>query len=136
MGLDMNLFGRKTVMDWSVDRPMEDGFPVAARTLELGYWRKHPNLHGYIVDNFADGVDECQEIYLYEDDLEDIIQAVQDDLLPYTEGFFFGVSPTKDQPEYNEQKQEDIAILKKALDWLRENSNNKESRSVIYQASW
>jgi hypothetical protein len=23
---------------------------------DLGYWRKHPNLHGYIINTFAEGV--------------------------------------------------------------------------------
>src|ERR1700683_3641911 len=26
----------------------EDGFRLRSKTVELGYWRKHPNLHGYI----------------------------------------------------------------------------------------
>lgn len=27
----------------------------------IGYWRKEPNLHGFIVENFADGNDDCRE---------------------------------------------------------------------------
>ena len=57
MGLDMYLEGRKSRYD---KQETEDGFPLQTKVLELGYWRKHPNLHGYIVQEFADGVDECQ----------------------------------------------------------------------------
>ena len=79
--------------------------------IELGYWRKHPNLHGYIVQNFADGVDECQPIYLGEDRLKELIKAVNENKLIPTTGFFFGESP-EDSAEY------DIPILEKALDIL------------------
>ena len=61
MGLDMYLTGEKFVMATGLQ---EDGFPLRSKTLELGYWRKHPNLHGYIVQTFVGGKDECQEIYL------------------------------------------------------------------------
>jgi len=63
MGLDMHLTGEKyqwTDYNNPENNPMEDGFRVKSRQLELGYWRKHPNLHGYIVQEFAGGVDECQ----------------------------------------------------------------------------
>lgn len=135
MGLDMHLYGRKTIMVWGEEAPKEDGFELAAKTLELGYWRKHPNLHGFIVDTFADGEDNCQEIFLDEQDLQDIITAIEEDDLPYTEGFFFGESPKKDDPEYAEQKKEDLDIIKKALDWVKKESKN-DLRQVVYQASW
>jgi hypothetical protein len=56
MGLDMYLTGEKFLMTRNLE---EDGFRLRSKTLELGYWRKHPNLHGYIVQTFADGTDEC-----------------------------------------------------------------------------
>ena len=28
----------------------EDGFEVTDKNLELGYWREHPDLHGFIVN--------------------------------------------------------------------------------------
>ena len=33
----------------------------------IGYWRNFNTLHQYIIDNFADGVDDCQEIQLTKD---------------------------------------------------------------------
>ena len=50
MGLDMFLIGRKTYKgDYSKPEgecfPKEDGYDVVERRLDLGYWRKHTNLH-------------------------------------------------------------------------------------------
>ena len=86
MGLDMYLHGEKFLLTQHEDRgkpPREDGYEVRSRTLRLGYWRKHPNLHGYIVQNFADE-DNCQPIDLDEAGIEEIIYAVARDDLPHT----------------------------------------------------
>jgi hypothetical protein len=32
----------------------------------VGYWRKANAIHGWFINNVADGVDECQEIHLAE----------------------------------------------------------------------
>jgi hypothetical protein len=137
MGLDMYLIGRKSV--WNnhekpeLDRK-EDGFDVDAVELSIGYWRKHPNLHGFIVQTFADGVDECQRIELDSDALVKIMAAVKDKKLPETTGFFFGRSATEDA-EREEEIKGDLEILGKALAWV-EQPVERESRSLIYQASW
>ena len=39
----------------------------------IGYWRNFNTLHQYIVDNFADGVDDCQEIQLTKDNAVQIL---------------------------------------------------------------
>lgn len=67
MGLDMYLNGSKFLFnDWSneANNQKEDGFRIKEKILQLGYWRKHPNLHGYLVREFMDGKDECQQIEL------------------------------------------------------------------------
>ncbi len=131
MGLDMYLTGKKYLWtDWANPEKniKEDGFRVKERRLELGYWRKHPNLHGYIVEKYGGGEDTCQEIDLDLDALRDILAATKEKRLPETSGFFFGKSQPEDEPET-------IAILEKAIKWLEE----KESgviRSISYQASW
>jgi hypothetical protein len=133
MGLDMYLTGEKFLMpDYQNPgiHPQEDGFRVRSRTLELGYWRKHPNLHGYIVQTFADGKDECQTIHLDPDDIRTIVAAVQAGNLPCTTGFFFGSSDTSP-----ERIAEDIRIFEKALAWLQ-TEESPVFRSVIYRASW
>lgn len=35
----------------------------------VGYWRKANAIHGWIVRNLADGVDECQRIYMSREDI-------------------------------------------------------------------
>ena len=97
---------------------------------ELAYWRKHPDLHGYIVQTFADGVDECQEIPLTAAQLRHVADACRGRALPHTEGFFFGQSAWiyDDDPEDSES----AAMLRKAADWLEA----VPGRSVHYQASW
>lgn len=131
MGLDMYLRGEKFFWtDW--DHPeknrKEDGLQVTTITVELGYWRKHPNLHGFIVQTFAGGIDECQQIDLDTKQLHVIVQAVKDEELPTTTGFFFGSSD-------GTEKAEDLAILEKAMIWLQ-TVEAGVSRSVYYKASW
>jgi hypothetical protein len=132
MGLDMYLNGKRYYMD----RPAEvlGKLRKKAEIYELGYWRKHPNLHGYIVDNFADGVDDCREIALGEDRINQLIEAVKAKELPETQGFFFGQSDGSD-----EEIAEDLTILQGALEWLLEwllETDEGMCRSVSYRASW
>jgi hypothetical protein len=128
----MYLTGRKFFAHTAGTR-LEDGFEVEAIEVRLGYWRKHPNLHGYIVQEFAEGRDECQNIELGVEELEKIIKAVKDKALPKTEGFFFGESSGDD-----DELAEDLEILGKAVSWLThlDPDDRKYWYSVIYHASW
>lgn len=145
MGLDMYLYGEKHVSyAFDEDPVKEDGFVLESKTLSIGYWRKHANLHGYIVDAFADGKDECQRIELYEDELAKIIEALETDSIyeERVEGFFFGKSyfpGEKDEyGSYEEQKEEDLKIFRGALGWVKIRDPNKkyDFRTVYYQSSW
>ena len=131
MGLDMYMRGEKFFWtDWQnpENNRKEDGLKISTLEVDLGYWRKHPDLHGYIVQTFADGKDECQRIDLGVEQLEQIIQAIKEKDLPKTSGFFFGESDDPDE-------QDTTAQLQKAIDWL--NTEEKGvSRSVYYRASW
>ena len=131
MGLDMFLTGRKylqTNRDTPEGNVTEDGFRLKSKDLELGYWRKHPNLHGYIVNTFAGGEDECQMIELSANDMQQIIEVVKNKDLPHTEGFFFGESD-------GSEDEETIQIFTKAIAWLETKEDNVW-RSVFYRASW
>jgi hypothetical protein len=150
MGLDMYLQGHKFKYG---SAEVEDGFPVKTKILELGYWRKHPNLHGYIVQAFAEGRDECQDIDLGAQDIKNIISAIEGDVLPATSGFFFGTSESG-----KAQRKRDVAVFTKALAWLENVKVMKpekiesdigviykieasdelptEYRHVVYRASW
>lgn len=135
MGLDMYLEGRKSPQKWvngeRVEPPKMDGFTIGEIRLELGYWRKHANLHGYIVQTFAEGVDDCSPIFLDTDKIDIIIDAIKNKKLPHTEGFFFGASDGTD-----EEAKQDIEIFTKARAWLAAEEAKDEWRSVQYQASW
>ena len=130
MGLDMYLSGSQYFWNpkWHVDDK-----PVKQAEVEIGYWRKHPNLHGYIVDTFAKGVDECQRIELTIGDVDKILLAINDGTLPHTEGFFFGKSDLTD-----DQKAYDRSIFEEARKWLDADPkiHGFSTRSIIYQASW
>jgi hypothetical protein len=151
VGLDMYLEGHKRFYRGAGE---EDGFPIKGKTLDLGYWRKHPNLHGFIVQAFAEGVDNCQEIYLGAQDIRNIISALSNDSLPETKGFFFGASDSSQA-----QREHDMVIFGKALLWLESAPVQPklekqeigmgfilsipadvelpdEYRDVIYRASW
>ena len=111
-----------------IEKPTFDGKEIKSYIVELGYWRKHPNLHGFIVQTFANGVDECQTIELGKAEMEKIIKAICSKRLPHTEGFFFGVSD-------GSEDEESIRIFEDAIKWL-ETKDGKTWRSVTYRASW
>ena len=72
--------------------------PNVNRPRQLAYWRKHPNLHGWMerLWNQRNGGDHDAskfngiELELTAEDLDELEYAVQNDRLPATSGFFFG----------------------------------------------
>ena len=115
MGLDMNLYKKTYVKNWSfMDEAELHQVSVSKGGVELtdikpervcyiledvGYWRKFNALHNWIVIHCADGVDECQDIYVDTDKLEELVSILgkvknnndlAEELLPTAEGFFFG----------------------------------------------
>lgn len=109
-------------------------------TNEVHYWRKFNALHGFIVQNFANGVDECQEIPLSKDDVKEIIKALKEskDLaekgetdqlpMPPVGGFFFGTTEVGDY--YKECVNESIPVFEELLKDFTDND------VVYYVASW
>ena len=80
--------------------------PNVSEPREIAYWRKHPDLHGYMeqlwtekgmpgtgnTDADFNGV----ELELTWTDLENLERAITHNQLPHTEGFFFGSSRDED----------------------------------------
>ena len=129
MGLDMYLTGH--LFTRSMKKPNKGSRERGEKKgelIDLGYWRKHPNLHGYIVQTFAGGKDECQEIDLSAESIREILAAIEVDELPETTGFFFGVSD-------GTEKDDDLKIFRNALAW-QEAKDDEARRSIYYQASW
>jgi hypothetical protein len=103
---------------------------------EVGYWRKFNALHGYIVENFQGGVDECQMTELFKEDVEKIlntlktVQETKDhSLLEPVGGFFFGSTDIDDYYWHNVES--GISQLTKIL-----NETDWDNERIFYQASW
>ena len=68
--------------------------PSVTEPREIAYWRKHPNLHGWMrrlwESKGNSGSFNGDELELTWDDLEQLEQAIRDKNLPDTSGFFFG----------------------------------------------
>lgn len=85
MGLDMYAFARKEGKD----------------EIEIAYWRKHPNLHGWM-EKLAESKDLEYKIFngveleLTWDDLDELEDTVKEKELPSTQGFFFGREADKE----------------------------------------
>lgn len=94
---------------------------------EFFYWRKHPNLHGWMEKLYykKGGRAEdfnCVNLVLTADDIEQLEKDIQADKLPETAGFFFGEST----PEDKANDLEFVELAKKEL----------ESGNVVYYTSW
>jgi hypothetical protein len=79
---------------------------------ELHYWRKHPDLHGWMESLYREkgGTDDgfnCVNLQLDEGDLLKLEQAVKERMLPPTTGFFFGESD-------GEEEADDLEFIRKA----------------------
>lgn len=103
--------------------------------LLLGYWRKANAVHGYIVDKYGNGDDDCHDIYMNRQDLQELLNDCKkviaspdqaETTLPTTEGFFFGSYEYDDY--YFEYIKDTIGILEDAL--------SLDINDYIYQASW
>ena len=163
MGLDMYFFAKKTTYKsfskWDEpDRTNNVNYPKDLKIFsdyiydrnfksaetetryQIGYFRKFNALHSYIVKTFANGVDDCQDIILYREDVEQIKKVLDDvlkanpvekakELLPTQSGFFFGGTA------YDEYYFEDV---KDAADLMQNFLDNFdfESYQLVYQASW
>ena len=68
--------------------------PAVNKPRELAYWRKHPNLHGWMErlwrERGGEGDFNGDELELTAEDLDNLEYDVQNNQLPPTSGFFFG----------------------------------------------
>lgn len=120
MGLDMYAYQTRAQV-------ADHGFPIPEDAVEIHYWRKHPNLHGWMEQLYRakGGTDtfNVTGVRLTEDDINALAEAVQNDRLPDTIGFFFGVS----QPE---DKELDLQFIEAARQALR------DGYTVFYTSWW
>ena len=102
--------------------------PNATEPREIAYWRKHPNLHGWMQRLWESkgnsGEFNGDELELTWEDLEQLEQAIRDKTLPPTGGFFFGRDA---DDEYREQ---DLKFVREAK------AEAFLGLKVFYNSSW
>ena len=161
MGLDMYLYAEKyfaSSPSWGTDRDREavknlvkmmDAEEVATEEeyrrqsasvrMEIAYWRKANEIHNYFVKNCADGVDNCQSVYIEIEQLKDLLDrckkilddnSLAQELLPTVSGFFFG--GTVYDEWYFESIQETVKKLEKIIPQIEAHSD----WDIYYEASW
>lgn len=90
MGLDMYAYTTNRQIKSSVD------FTVEPADKQLHYWRKHPNLHGWMEGLYrkkgGTQTFNCTSVLLTLEDIDALERAIRAGLLPETCGFFFGAS--------------------------------------------
>lgn len=103
--------------------------PGKTKPREIMYWRKHPNLHGWM-ENLAESKNldynsfNGVELELTYEDLDELERAVIHGQLPNTRGFFFGDDA---DDHYREQ---DLQFIKNARAELF------CGLKVFYNSSW
>lgn len=102
----------------------------------VGYWRKANAIHNWFVNKLANGVDECQEIYVSRHDLEKLSDSCAYVLrnkdkamtvLPPVSGFFFG-STELDEWYFHE--------LKRTIEIIDNCLSVPDITGFTYQSSW
>ena len=121
MGLDMYAYTTKDKVTQEVDFDVKKCDP-------LHYWCKHPNLHGmmHVLYMWKGGKNpdfNCSNLALTPYDLTTLENAVLQNTLPETAGFFFGTSDGSEQSD-------DIEFIAKARKALR------GGLKVFYRAWW
>lgn len=153
MGLDMYLNKKTYVKRWNhtpehsvyhitIDREKGHGIKTERVTFieeELMYWRKSNHIHKFFVDQCGGGEDNCQEMYVDIETIENLIgrlkkvvkakdDKVSTDLLPTESGCFFGST------EYDEYYYEDCETTLNELSDLVDSGD--VDGDLYYRASW
>lgn len=121
MGLDMYAMMTAEQLDKEVDFKATDA-------TEFHYWRKHPDLHGWMEQLYFDkgGTADCFNcvgVVLTADDLQHLEAAITGRTLPDTAGFFFGDSD-------GSEREDDLAFIAKARKAIA------EGYTVYYDSWW
>ena len=123
MGLDQYATARK-------GEPQQDaeGYTYYEDTMELAYWRKHPNLQGWMESLWHvkgnSGEFNCVDLELTLDDLDSLEKSLDNEALPETVGFFFGGDA---DDHYAEADREFIVAARAAI---------KQGYTVVYSSWW
>ena len=95
---------------------------------ELAYWRKHPNLQGWMENLWRvkgnEGEFNCVDLELTLNDLDNLEKSLDNEALPETVGFFFGADA---DDHYAEADREFIVQARAAI---------KQGYKIIYSSWW
>ncbi|MET4691065.1 phosphoglycerate kinase [Sinorhizobium fredii] len=121
MGLDMYACTLRETPAVEVDFEAEEA-------TALHYWRKHPNLHGWMERLYREKGGSCEafncvNLQLTAGDIDSLEAGLRGRTLPHTEGFFFGVSD-------GNEVDDDLAFVAKAREALA------AGLSVFYTSWW
>ena len=96
--------------------------------MELAYWRKHPNLQGWMEqlwrEKGGEGEFNCVDVELDAADLEKLEQDIDYGDLPETEGFFFG------NPSDDRYREGDLEFIRTAREHL------SMGYKIVYTSWW
>jgi len=123
MGLDQ--FAR--TMNSKPEFPVDFEMPDNEQTEEIMYWRKHPDLQGWMKMLYEEkgGKDpafNCNTVQLDLKDLDRLEKDIINKELPKTSGFFFGES-------YGDEDAQDLEFVQKARAAIRQGK-------TVYYSSW
>jgi hypothetical protein len=126
MGLDQYAYKvKKGIIKSAI--PSDKQIP-SDELVEIAYWRKHPNLHGWMERLYdskgGDGMFNCEFVQLTESDLiklqEDILQRA----LFEASGPFWGLNSDE------EYRKDDLTFIQAALDSI------EQGYDVLYYSWW
>ena len=123
MGLDMYAMTTSETVNEVVDFDAEVSWAN-----QVHYWRKHPNLHGWMESLYRKKGGKAESfntvnVMLDEADLDRLEADIRAGTLPKTEGFFFGISD-------GTETEDDLAFIKRARDVMR------NGQQVFYTSWW
>ena len=139
MGLDQYAFARKgepiettedyTYQDFEGNTHTEQRTSVSyEEEHEVAYWRKHPNLQGWMEDLWrekgGEGEFNCVDVELTLEDLAALEIDLGNQDLPETQGFFFG----NNSDDY--YKEGDLEFIREARQYLA------DGYKIVYTSWW
>jgi hypothetical protein len=128
MGLDQFAYKTKVKPGKSVDF-QDEVYKDEVEHEEIHYWRKHPNIHGFMEELYREKGGEsefnCRPVELTQEDIDRLAESILGEELPETSGFFFGQSYGNE-----EEENDDLEFCKKASEAI------KEGYTVFYDSWW
>jgi hypothetical protein len=110
-------------------------------TVSLAYWRKANQIHKWFVENAQNGVDDCTEFVVTDDQLDELYDLCKlvllknqhpSNILPSHSGFFFG------RTDYDEWYFQDIESTIEQIDQIRTLQKRSifKQMDIYYHSSW